>query len=58
MAVSTVFGMNLHSGLESVPYAAFWLVFLGGLLLGMVVKGWVSARPAATDRQPHARRRK
>ena len=47
MSVSAVFGMNLHSGLEGVPFLAFWLVFIGGLLLGMFVKGWVSPTPPA-----------
>lgn len=42
MAVTAVFGMNLHSGLEN-SLVAFWLVFLGGLGLGLVVKGWVSS---------------
>jgi Mg2+ and Co2+ transporter CorA len=45
MGVSAVFGMNLHSGLEGLPAIAFWLVFVGGLLLGMFVKGWVSSTP-------------
>ncbi len=44
MAVSGLFGMNLHSGLES-SFLAFWLVFLGGLGLGLFVKGWVSSGP-------------
>lgn len=52
MAVSTMFGMNLHSGLEGLPFVAFWLVFVGGLWLGMLVKGWVSSTtPAATGKQ-------
>ncbi len=51
MAVSSVFGMNLHSGLESQPYLAFWLVFIGGVGLGLWVRGWVSpgAPPAASN---------
>lgn len=53
MSVSAVFGMNLHSGLEGVPVIAFWLVFVGGLGLGMLVKGWVSSTPpAAASKQP------
>ncbi|HTF96114.1 MAG TPA: hypothetical protein VL995_08285 [Cellvibrio sp.] len=43
MSVSAVFGMNLHSGLEGLPVLAFWLVFLGGLGLGLFVKAWVSS---------------
>lgn len=46
MSVSAVFGMNLQSGLENKPLLVFWLVFLGGLSLGLFVKSWVSATPA------------
>ncbi len=47
MTVAAVFGMNLHSGLEDVPLIAFWLVFVGGLMLGMFAKGWLSSTPPA-----------
>lgn len=58
MSVSAVFGMNLQSGLESLPVLAFWLVFLGGVGLGLFVKGWVSSStlPAPEQkRQPPKR---
>lgn len=58
MAISAVFGMNLHSGLESVPYGAFWLVFVGGLLLGLGVKGWVGSAPTAASNNPAVRGKK
>lgn len=52
MSVSAIFGMNLRSGLEDLPVIAFWLVFVGGLWLGMVVKGWVSSMaPPTTGKQ-------
>ena len=52
MAVTAVFGMNLHSGLEGLPVIAFWLVFIGGLLLGMFAKGWVgSTTPPVVSQQ-------
>ncbi|GAB2884243.1 hypothetical protein GCM10027046_11000 [Uliginosibacterium flavum] len=59
MSVSAVFGMNLHSGLENLHVLAFWLVFLGGLGLGLFVKGWVSSTaPSAPEgkRPPPAKR--
>jgi hypothetical protein len=48
MSVSAVFGMNLHSGLENLHVLAFWLVFIGGVGLGLFVKGWVSSTAPAT----------
>lgn len=51
MSVSAVFGMNLQNGLESLPVVAFWLVFLGGLSLGLLVKGWVSSAPPPASEQ-------
>lgn len=56
MSVSAVFGVNLHSGLENQHALVFWLVFLGGLGLGLFVKGWVSAA-AAPERPQHASRK-
>ena len=58
MSVSAVFGMNLRSGLEDLPILAFWLVFLGGLGLGLFVKGWVSSTvaPAQESKRPLAKR--
>jgi hypothetical protein len=42
MTVSAVFGTNLRSGLENLPILAFWLVFAGGLGMGLFVRRWVS----------------
>ncbi|MFP4008704.1 MAG: CorA family divalent cation transporter [Spirulinaceae cyanobacterium] len=39
-AISCVFGMNLPNGLESGSVWLFWLVFLGGISLGFVVRRW------------------
>lgn len=57
MCVSTVFGMNLQSGLEDKPVLAFWLVFLGGLGLGLFVKGWVSSNPQAVENKRQSSKR-
>lgn len=40
-AISSVFGMSLRSGLESAPTLLFWLVFLGGVVLGFITRQWV-----------------
>lgn len=40
-AISCVFGMNLSSGLEEKSSALFWIVFLFGILLGLIVRQWV-----------------
>jgi Mg2+ and Co2+ transporter CorA len=40
-ALSSVFGMNLPHGLENSPIFLFWLIFLGGIVLGFVIRGWV-----------------
>jgi hypothetical protein len=45
LALATVFGMNLHSGLEDLHPVGFWLVFAAGGLLGAVLGAWVKARP-------------
>jgi Mg2+ and Co2+ transporter CorA len=45
MALATVFGMNLHSGLEDLPPVGFWLVFVAGALMGGVLGAWVTAAP-------------
>jgi hypothetical protein len=48
MSISAVFGMNLPSGLERAHILAFWLVFAGGVGVGLFVKHWVSAiKPSA-----------
>ena len=56
MSVSAVFGMNLQSGLENKPFWIFWLVFLGGLGLGLFVKGWVSSAPAPEKKRKPPKR--
>lgn len=48
MTVATLFGMNLKSGLEFTPAFVFWGIFLAGLGLGLMARGWVS--PAKTGR--------
>lgn len=40
-AISCVFGMNLTSGLENQNSLLFWIVFLSGILLGLIVRHWV-----------------
>jgi hypothetical protein len=40
-AIAGIFGMNLRSGLEDLPIFGFWLVFVIGLLLGFITRGWV-----------------
>lgn len=55
MSVSAIFGMNLRSGLEDLPIFAFWLVFAGGLWLGMLVKSWVSSMTPPVGKQQSAR---
>lgn len=46
MALAAVFGMNLRSGLEGLPGHAFWGVFVAGLWLGVMVKGWIGRQEA------------
>jgi len=46
MAVGAAFGMNLHSGMENMPVWMYWAIFAGGLLLGIVLRGWVKAPEA------------
>jgi Mg2+ and Co2+ transporter CorA len=59
MSVSAVFGMNLRSGLEHLHILAFWLVFVGGVGLGMLVKHWVSAiKPSARTNKPSSVRKR
>lgn len=40
-AISCVFGMNLRSGFETQSPIMFWLIFLAGIWLGLVVRQWV-----------------
>ncbi|SFO72125.1 hypothetical protein SAMN05443579_105342 [Variovorax sp. PDC80] len=47
MAIGAVFGMNLHSGAENLPAWVYWAIFLAGLLMGLMLRGWVKAPEAA-----------
>jgi hypothetical protein len=40
-AISSVFGMNLRSGLEGASSVVFWFVFLIGIVLGFATREWV-----------------
>lgn len=40
-AIAGLFGMNLPSGLETAPAGAFWWVLTAGVVLGLVLRGWV-----------------
>ena len=39
-AIASIFGMNLRSGLENLSVIWFWLIFVGGLILGFITRGW------------------
>ncbi len=41
MSVATIFGMNLQHGLETKPTYIFWGVFSTGIIVGLIVKGWL-----------------
>ena len=44
MAIATLLGMNLTHGFESASPYIFYGVFVAGLLVGLAVKSWVTAR--------------
>jgi len=44
-AITSVFGMNLSSGLNPTNPTLFWLVLLAGVALGGGMVAWVLARP-------------
>jgi Mg2+ and Co2+ transporter CorA len=44
MAIATLFGMNLQSGLEQVSPVLFWMVFASGIFIGFAVKSWVARK--------------
>lgn len=46
-AIASVFGMNLPHGIEAKSSLLFWLVFIGGLALGFLIRAWVVARPTS-----------
>lgn len=47
ITLASLFGMNLHSGLESVRWVVFWPVLAAGLVLGWWAKAWVLKTPPA-----------
>jgi len=44
-AITSLFGMNLAHGLSERNPVWFWMVFVGGVALGVLLKGWVTVRP-------------
>lgn len=48
MAIGAAFGMNLHSGAESLPAWVYWAIFGAGIFLGVWLRGWVKAPVAPT----------
>jgi hypothetical protein len=40
-AIASVFGMNLPSGLENASILLFWIVFIIGLGLGLMIRSWI-----------------
>jgi len=45
-AIASLFGMNMRSGLENSPVWVFWVVFLAGILVGIVVCEWALGKLA------------
>ncbi len=41
-ALTSVFGMNLPSGMESMGVGLFWGIFFAGIVLGLAIKTWVT----------------
>ena len=44
-AISSLFGMNLQHGLNERSPLIFWLVFVAGVSLGILIKSWVVGKP-------------
>ena len=44
-AITAVFGMNFHSGLDETNVIYFYLIFAAALGLGLGLKQWILARP-------------
>jgi hypothetical protein len=42
MAIATIFGMNIQSGLERMHTHFFWIILILGIVVGAVVKEWVT----------------
>ena len=57
MAIATIFGMNLASGIEQQNPLLFWGVFACGIAIGVVAKGWVT-NDAPSDEEKQERRQK
>ncbi len=47
-AITSLFGMNLRHGLNEHSPVIFWIVFAGGIVLGLVIKNWVTAKSKAS----------
>ncbi len=43
MALTSIFGMQLHSGLEDTPVWVFWIVLAAGVAVGVVLSRWALA---------------
>jgi len=40
-AIASVFGMNLHHGIDEKSTLSFWVIFVFGIVLGFAMKSWV-----------------
>lgn len=43
-ALTSLFGMNLSSGLEDLPPVFFWVIFAAGILAGLLLRHWISPK--------------
>ena len=50
VTLAGVFGMNLDSGFEGMGRAGFWLVILGGVLFGFILRSTFSERKPSASR--------
>ena len=44
-AITSLFGMNFSTGLDEKIPMLFWLIFAGGVAIGVAIKSWVTAKP-------------
>ena len=44
-AITSLFGMNFSTGLDVKIPLLFWIIFAGGVALGVGIKSWVTAKP-------------
>jgi hypothetical protein len=44
-ALAGIFGMNLHSGIERMHPAVFWVILVFGIILGFALRSWVQSVP-------------